>query len=160
MSEEKFIEIANRYKDTIYRVALNYLRSPYDAEDVIQDVLMKLYTSKKEFESDDYIRYWLIRVTINHCKNVLRMPWRKRNVPLTEISNHFVFDNVKSCGLLQEVMELSEKYRVILYLFYYEEYTVKEISELLGIKESAVTTRLSRGRRQLKLKVKEVPEYE
>ena len=156
MKDENFITIANQYKDTIYRVAFNYFKNRYDAEDVVQDVLLKLYTHKKDFESDDYTRHWLIRVTINRCKNILRAPWKKKLVSMLEISDNAVFDSPTENELLTDVMKLPEKYRIILYLFYYEDYSVKEIATLLKISESAVTTRLTRGRTQLKLALKEV----
>ena len=156
MKETKFICIATQYKDTIYRVAFNYFKNPHDAEDAVQDVLLKLYTSKKDFESDDYIRNWIIRITINHCKNILRMPWRRRNITLDDVTEYNLVYTESENELLTEVLQLSEKYRLIIYLFYYEGYSAKEIAELLHLSESVVTTRLSRGRRQLKLKLREV----
>lgn len=160
MNEEKFISAANQYKDTIYRVAFNYFRNSFDAEDAVQEVLMKLYTSKKEFETNEYIRYWIIRVTINHCKNVLRTPWRRKRGSLEEVMSYNMFDSHRENELLADVMLLAQKYRVTLYLFYYEEYSVKEIAELMNVKESVVTTRLSRAREQLRVKLKEEQIYE
>jgi len=151
-----FLSVADKYKDTVYRIALNYFGNKYDADDMVQDVLMKLYTSNKQFESNEHIRNWLIRVTINTCKNTLRMPWRRRNVALDELAASVSFAHREQSDLFVSVMSLPEKYRTVLYLFYYEDLSVKEISEVLKLKESAVTTRLSRARNQLKLKLKEV----
>ncbi|NLU52440.1 MAG: sigma-70 family RNA polymerase sigma factor [Clostridiaceae bacterium] len=156
MKQAQFIGVANKYKDTVFRVALNYLGNTYDAEDMMQEVFMKLFNSKNEFMSDEHIRHWLIRVTINLCKNSLRAPWKRRHVPIDELKASFVFEHEEQSAIFSAVMELKEKYRTVLYLFYYEDLTVKEISSMLNIKESAVTTRLSRAREQLKHKLKEV----
>lgn len=156
MEQTFFLLIADRYKDTVYRIALNYFGNKYDAEDTVQEVFMKLYTSNKQFESQDHIRNWLIRVTINMCKNTLRMPWRNRSVELDDLAESIAFEQQEQSELFMSVMSLPEKYRTILYLFYYEEYSVKEISKMLTLKESAVTTRLSRARNQLKLTLTEV----
>ena len=92
----------------------------------------------------------LIRVTLNVCRDTLKSPWRKRRVPLDTVPDQPVFDAPEQGELYQAVMALPEKYRVTLYLFYYEELSTKEIAELLGLRQTAVTTRLSRGRELLK----------
>ena len=94
-------------------------------------------------------------MTVNFCKDVLKSPWRKRRVTLDALPDQPVFDAPEEGELYQTVMELPEKYRVVLYLFYYEELSTKEIAGLLGIGQTAVTTRLSRGRAQLKKRLKE-----
>lgn len=149
MDNAVFLAAANRYKDMIYRVALNYLGSGFDAEDVVQDVLVKLYTYTKPFDSDAHLKHWLIRVTINMCKNILRAPWRKNHVPLDALDalcETAAFEAEEESEIFRAVMGMKEKYRTVLYLFYYEEYSVAEIAGILNLKESAVTTRLSRGR--------------
>ncbi len=156
MEQTLFLAIADKYKDTIYRIALNYFGNRHDADDMVQDVLMKLYTSNKQFESEEHIRNWLIRVTVNSCRNTLRMPWRSRNVAFSELSATTTFEHQEQSDLFLSVMGLPEKYRTVLYFFYYEDFSVKEISQLLKLKESAVTTRLSRARNQLKNKLAEV----
>jgi RNA polymerase sigma factor (sigma-70 family) len=149
-----FLMLAEKYKDMIFRIALNYFGNTYDADDMVQDVLMKLYSSSKAFESEEHARYWLIRVTINACKNSLRTP-RRRNIALDEVSATVTFAFKEQSNLFKTVMGLPEKYRTVLYLFYYEDLSVREIAQLLKIKESAVTTRLSRSRERLKQKLKE-----
>ena len=149
MKRENVETIAGKYKSMIYRIALNYLRSPHDAEDIVQDVFLKLCQSTKDFESEEHLRYWLIRITINASKNVLRLPWRK-SAEYAEVMASHSFENPEQSALFAAVMRLSEKYRVPLYFFYYEDLSVRRIAKLLGIAESAVTTRLSRARAQLK----------
>ena len=152
-----FLELARRYKDTVYRVALNALGGDtQDADDAVQEVLIRLLERKEPFESETHAKYWLIRVTLNHCKNAMRAPWRKRSVPLEAADALPVFDRPEQGELYAMVMALPEKYRVPLYLFYYEGYSVREIAALLGISESAVTTRLSRARQTLKTELTEV----
>lgn len=155
MNETEFLNIADRYKNMIFRIAFNYLRNIHDSDDIVQDTLMKLYKCNVIFENDEHIRNWLIRVTINLCKNLLRMPWRRKNVSLNELSNIVAFEQVEQKELFMLVMNLSVKNRVVLYLFYYENLTVKEISKMLNINESAVTSRLSRARTQLRLELEE-----
>lgn len=156
MEQASFLKAAHTYKDTIYRIALNYFGNREDAEDTVQDVLMKLYTTQKNFDSEEYLRNWIIRVTINSCKNTLRMPWRNRSVELSEIAATATFEHEEQSYLFMSVMKLPEKYRTVLYFFYYEDMSVKEIAQLLKLNESAVTTRLSRARNQLKMKLAEV----
>ncbi len=156
MERSEFYRLARRYQDTVFRIALNYFRSVPDAEDMVQEVLIKLYTARQPFQNDEHVRYWLIRVTVNLCKNALRSPWRKRRVSLDELSAAIPFEEPEQSDLFLTVMSLPEKYRTVLYLFYYEDCTVKDIARLLDLKESAVTTRLSRARRALRSELMEV----
>ena len=148
MEREEFLRLAARYKDTVYRVALNMLASPADADDVTQETLLRLLSRNKPFSGDDHAKRWLIRVTINLCKNELRSAWRKKREPMPEEVP--AYDRGEQRELYSAVMSLPEKYRTAMYLFYYEDMSAREIGELTGAKESAVTTRLSRGRQMLK----------
>ena len=139
-----------QYQDMVYRVALHQFGVLQDAEDAVQEVFLRLYTEEKLFESGEHLRRWLIRVTLNVCRDTLKSPWRKRRVPLDTVPDQPVFDAPEQGELYQAVMALPEKYRVTLYLFYYEELSTKEIAELLELRQTAVTTRLSRGRELLK----------
>ena len=155
LEREPFLLLAGKYKDTVFRAALHALGSPHDADDIVQETLLRLWKRKEPFESEMHAKNWMIRVALNLCKNVFRAPWRK-HAPLDELDAAAVFDTPEQGELFAEVMALPEKYRTVLYLFYYEEYAVKEIAQLLNITESAVTTRLSRGRQALKSKLTEV----
>lgn len=160
VEEKEFLNIIDTHKDTIYRIALNYLGNPFDADDIVQEVFIELYESGKTFDSDDHIRYWLVRVAINRCKNTLKSFWWRKRTPIEEVTKSVPFETKEQSELFAQVMGLPEKYRVVLYLFYYEEFSVKEIAELLHIKESAVTTRLARAREKLKSELKGVLQYE
>lgn len=125
-----------------------------DAEDAVQEVFLRLYTRERDFETPEHLRRWLIRVTVNLCRDTLKSPWRKRRVDLKQLPEPS-FHQVEQRELYREVMALPEKYRTVLDLFYYEELSTREIGEVLGIRQSAVTTRLARAREQLKKRLKE-----
>lgn len=150
MERSAFQATVGQYQDMVYRVALHQFGVLQDAEDAVQEVFLRLYTEEKLFESGEHLRRWLIRVTLNVCRDTLKSPWRKRRVSLDTLPDQPVFDAPEQGELYQAVMALPEKYRVTLYLFYYEELSTKEIAELLGLRQTAVTTRLSRGRELLK----------
>lgn len=156
MEQSEFQAAVLQYQDMVYRIALHQFGVPQDAEDAVQEVFLRLYMEKKPFESGGHLRRWLIRVSINVCKDALKSPWRKRRVPMEAIPDQPVFDRPEERELYQAVMSLPEKYRTVLDLFYYEELSTKEIAALLGLRQSAVTTRLSRAREQLKEHLKEV----
>ena len=154
MTEQEFTAAAERHLDLVYRVALNCLRNPADAEDAAQTAMLRLWQSGQAFPDDDQLRYWLVRVTLNVCKDTARSPWRRRMVPL-EHCREPAFDTPEHQTLYAEVMALPAKYRLPLYLYYYEGYAVAEVGELLGLKPSTVQTRLARAREKLKAQLKE-----
>lgn len=156
MTQTEFVTAAERYKDMIYRIALNYYGNSYDADDTVQDALLRLFRSNKRFESDEHLRSWLIRVTINLCKNGLRKARLRQHTPLEEVEIPVQFELPEQSELYRAVMALPERYRAVLYLFYYEELSVNEIAQALELTGSAVTTRLTRARRQLKTRLAEV----
>jgi len=136
-------------------VALNYLKNRADAEDICQDVFLKLLQQKKPFQSEEHIRSWLIRVTINACKNILRSPWHRRE-SIEEHTPLLVFTKDGRGELFQAVMELPVHYRVPLYLYYYEGYSTVEIAQMLSLPKNTVCTRLSRARQLLRQELEEV----
>lgn len=155
MDRHEFEYAVGRYRDMVYRVALHALGSPADGEDAVQEVFLRLYTRQKPFDSEEHRRRWLIRVTVNVCKNAQKSWWRRRRVSLDEVGELPVFDHPEDGELYEAVMSLPEKYRVILDLYYYEGLTTAQIARMLGLGQSAVTTRLSRGRSMLKEKLGE-----
>lgn len=156
MDKTSFTAAVERYQDTVYRVALHVLASPQDADDAVQEVFLRLYTAQKSFQSEEHLRRWLLRVTVNYCRDVLRSPWRKRRTSLDKLPPQPVFQKPEQEALYQSVMTLPENYRIVLVLFYYEELSVREIGALLNLETSAVTTRLSRARAKLKEQLGEV----
>ena len=159
MDREKFQSAVSKYQNMVFRIALHCMGRIQEAEDAVQEVFLRLYIHKGPFENPEHLRRWLIRVTVNVCRDILKNPWRRRQVSLDSVPEP-VFEQPEQLELYQEVLNLSEKYRVVLVLFYYEEFSTKEIAEILGLKQSAVTTRLSRARALLKQRLKGVWEDE
>ena len=146
MEREIVLELFDRYADMVYRVALSYLRSPQEAEDVVQSVFLQLleggvtiYPGKE--------RSFLAKVTVNRCKNLLRAVKRHETVPLDET---VLLAPPEDRELFRAVIELPEKYRIVVSLHYLEGCSFREISELLHIGVSAVSMRLHRARNILK----------
>lgn len=154
MSREEFEKIAEKYMDTIYRVAYSWMKNQHDANDVTQIVLLKFYKTTKSFESDDHIKNWLIKVTVNECKMIFRSPWSKTE-DITDYAQTLGFEEEQHYDLFQAVMKLDKKYSVLLMLFYYDGYSTKEISSMIGVPEKTVSIRLFRAKAQLKDYLKE-----
>lgn len=149
MTNDAFERLARAYGDAVFRVAFHALGSRADAEDVSQTVLLKLYQTDKSFVSDDHAKYWLLRVTVNECRKLLRAPWRKRTLPLEDYDGPAPSPEDHS-DVLSAVMALEPKYRLCVYLYYYEDCSVREVAQTLGEKESTVQTRLARAREKLR----------
>ncbi len=150
MDKQTFTYAVERYQDSVYRTALHSLGSPSDADDAVQEVFLRLYRYEGSFASEEHLRRWLLRVSVNYCKDVLKSPWRRRTAPLDEAAYVPVFQEPEQAHLYEAVMALPEKYRTVLNLFYYEELSVKAIASMLHIQVTAVTTRLDRARAKLK----------
>lgn len=133
-----------KHKDDVYRLALSYTRSVEEAEDVCQTVFLKAIGAAVQPGKE---RAWLMQVTANQCRNLLRSAWWKKTRPLEEAQ---IPISAEFRDVFRQVMSLPPKYRVVIYLRYYEQYSTKEISSLLRISQSAVTTRLSRAREMLR----------
>ncbi len=139
-----------KYGDSLMRVAYTYTQNMEDAQDMVQDVFLKYMAKSPHFESDEHEKAWLIRVTINLCKNHLTSAYKKTYAELTEDIS--VCDSYSS-GLYEAVCSLPQKYSFVIHLFYYEGYSQKEIAKIMKITESAVSTRLQRGRSLLRQKI-------
>ena len=150
MDEAAFRIKLKQYKDTVYRIAYTYLQNTADAEDISQETFLKFYLRETPFPDEGSEKAWLIRVTINHCKSRLRAPWHTRRLPLEELPDTPVFDDPAQRELYDAVLALPQAYRIVLYLFYYEDMPTKEIAAVLHISQNAVTTRLTRAREALR----------
>ena len=139
--------VFDRHGDRLYRTALAILGRRADAEDIVHDVFVKLFEKPQDFQSPEHEAAWLIRVTVNMCRNRLRSSWWRKTVPLLDI---YPTDNTRQVELIQAVHLLPAKYRSVIHLFYYEGYATKEIAEMTGQKESTVRQQLTRARRLLK----------
>ena len=139
----------------MFAAAFNICKNAADADDIVQETFLQYYVAKKEFESEEHIRAWLLRVAINKAKNVNHSFWRQNKVPLEEYMETLAFESPQEETLFETVMKLPEKYRIIIHLFYYEDYSVLEIAKLMKLTQSNVKVRLSRGRKLLKEALKE-----
>lgn len=155
MTQAEFAKAVETYGDTVFRVAYSYLKNRADAEDVMQETLLKLYRESQTFEDSEHQKRWLIRVAVNEAKSLLRSSWLRRTVPLEERQDTLVFDQPEQSELFEQVMALPKRYRLVVYLHYYEGYQVKEIAQLLGRNLSTVQTWLMRARGLLQRSLKE-----
>ena len=147
--------LAETYRDRLFAAAFQVCGNAADAEDAAQEALLRYHISEKQFESEQHIRAWLLRVAINCAKNVSRSFFRRNTVPLEDYMDSLEFDSGESREIFREVMNLPETYRLVIHLYYYEDYSVAEIGRILGLTESNVKVRLSRGRQLLKKSLQE-----
>lgn len=147
--------LVEKYKNALYAAAFSACGHPQDAEDAVQESFIRYHSMKKEFESEAHIRAWLLRVAINQARSLRRALHRRAALPLEDYADTLSFPSPEDRGLFETVMGLPEKYRVVLHLYYYEDYSVREIAALLSVREGSVKTRLSRARAMLKEILKE-----
>lgn len=154
MLEEAWRAAAARYRDMVWRVACNACSHRQDAEDITQDVFLKLYATRRTFADDDHLKRWLLRVTLNACKSRWRSPWHARRADPETLPEPAAPDpgpdRDAALALLDAMRALPEQSRVVIYLYYYEDLPTAEIAKLLGIRQTAVTTRLQRAREALR----------
>ena len=150
MDNETFERAARSYGDMLYRVAFHAVGNRPDAEDVVQTALLRLYEHKGAFESDEHLKHWLLRVAVNESRKLLRAFWRRRVVALDEEWDAPAPENSRGRELLEAVMALEGKYRVAVYLYYYEGCSVKEAAAVMGARASTVQTWLARAREKLR----------
>lgn len=144
---DRYIEL---YRRTVTDTALFIVKNPADAEDIAQDVFLKLFTYQGSFNSDEHIKAWLIRCTINHSFNHLKSHWNKNYVSIDSLGEMQDNKTNDDNGVRTALMSLNPKLRTTLYLYYYEGYGVAEIAGMLRISAAAVKWRLKRGRDKLR----------
>ena len=145
----------NRFGNDILRLAYSYMKSRDDAEDIVQDVLIRFMQSAKQFEDEEHVKAWLLRVAANLCKDRLKSAQRQREVAMPEGYDVAATSEEDETGdILQAVMRLPDKYRSVIHLYYYEEYKTSEIAAILQKKEATVRSLLKRGREKLEKMMK------
>lgn len=155
MNSAEYRRICEKYIDTVYKTALSYCKNKADAEDAVQNAFIKLLKTNTEFTDDEHIKKWLIRVSVNECKNLWKS-FRYRNVvSFDELDKEPEYIENGQGELFSEIIKLPKKYSTVIHLYYYEGYSVKEISEILNISQSNVQIRLMRARNKLKEMLKE-----
>lgn len=153
ISNDEFNEKYYLYKETIYSIAYTYMKNVNDSDDIVQDVFMKYLNSNEKFKTLDNEKFWLIRVTINTCKSYLKKSW-KQKVELDESKIDIVSKKEENSYLFDIVYSLPHKYKEIIVLKYYEDFSINEIAKILNISISAVKKRLERARNMIKEKEK------
>ena len=132
--DEHFKELVYKYTNKLYATAYNLCNNPSDAEDIVQETFMKYLKKKPIFANEEHEKAWLLRVTINNAKNIRRSFARQG----TSLDENLPFTYTENTDVLNEVLSLPEKYRVVIHLYYYEGYSIKEIAEILNIGMSTV----------------------
>lgn len=145
-------EIINKYFDMIYKLALSRTGDKTHADDVTQEVFLRYIQKKPKFNDEEHIKAWLIRVTVNCSKDVFTNSWFKKTDPLSE---DIVFTTPEKSDVYYATMELPQKYRTVIHLFYYEDFSTAQIARYLNLNEATVRSQLHRGRELLKTKLKE-----
>ncbi len=149
-SEAEVNRAVDAYADTIRRICMVHLKNYADTEDIFQTVFLKYVLSSIVFENVEHEKAWFIRVTVNACKDLMKSFFRSRTVSLEECLPQTVELKPEHSEILEAVLSLPEKYRDVVYLHYYEEYTAAEIGKMLGRNVNTVYTLLKRSREKLK----------
>ena len=157
VQDESIETIIQRYKSTVYGVALSYTNNRSDADDIFQEVFLIYFKVKPQFNDEEHRKAWLIRTTINCSLSVVDSTYRKRTVPMDEMEEgSFQFESKEENAVYLALRELPEKYRTVLQLFYFEDMSIERISHVLNIKPGTVKVQLMRGRELMKTKLREV----
>lgn len=154
--DKQFIRVFDLYKNDIYRLVYSYTKNKSDFDDITQNTFIKLYNHNEILSSQDKdIKKWLIKVAINECKTFLLSSWKKKIIAFTEKEENILSTTLPDNYLLEAILQLPKKYRTIIFLYYYEDYKIKEIAEILNLSVTNIQTILSRARKKLKEILKE-----
>ena len=149
-------EVIDRYQDMVYGLALTRTGNRADADDIFQEVFLAYFQSRKTFREEEHRKAWLLRTTINQARRVTSSTYRQRTVPLSEREDAPVlFREPEENRVWEALQGLAEDYRLPIYLFYFQELSTREIAKALSIRPGAVRMRLTRGREQLREKLKD-----
>ncbi len=155
MDREDYERIVRTHMDTIYRIAVSYTKTSADADDIVQQTFVKLLSKKETFTDEEHEKRWLIRVCINECNSFFSSFWRRNVDSMDMLTTEPQFTTPENTDLYDAIRQLPRKCSIVVYLFYYEGYSTREIAKLLHIKEATVRTRLVRARKLLKEQLRE-----
>ena len=149
-----------KYGNTVLRAAFAFCGSYAEAEDIVQDVFLSLHTTPRSFNDDEHLKAWLLRVTINKCKNLRRSFRFSRTCSIDEIEQSEAIYEISTEGreLRRQIAELPHKYAEVIFLHYYEGYSIKEIAEIIEKNENTVGSLLRRGREKLRAELEKEDE--
>lgn len=159
-SEEEANRAIRLYADTVRRICMVHLKNYSDTEDIFQTVFLKYVLHPEPFESEEHEKAWIIRVTVNACKDLLKNVFRSRTVPLETLVEMPQAQELRHRELLEAVLSLPLKYKDVVYLYYYEGYSAEEISRILKKNVNTVYTLLTRARKILKKELEGVTDIE
>ena len=148
-------EAFHRFGDRTFSAAFSVCRNHADADDAVQDTFIKYHSMGLDYESEEHIRAWLVRVAVNRAKDIAGSFWHRNRVDWEAYMDELPFESEEDRGLFEAVMRLPDKYRIVIHLFYYEEYAVSEIAKILRLREGTVKSQLNRGRKLLKTMLEE-----
>lgn len=161
VTKDYISDLLDKYGDMVLRIAYTYLKNRADAEDIVQDVFLRIIDKKPSFNDENHEKSWLIRATINMCKNKVNMFWNKNKCSIDDVQEFAVSDKYNTdTSVFQAVMALGEKYRVVVYMYYYEGYSTPEIAKIIGKSETTIRSLLHRARNKLKDMLKEDYDFE
>lgn len=152
-SEQEVNQAIERYSDTVRRICMIYLKNYADTEDIFQTVFLKYVLSSVSFESGEHEKAWFIRVTINACKDLMKSFFRSRTISLDEVMEQSTKLSPDYSEVLEALFSLPQKYRDVVYLHYFEDYTAPQISRILGKNVNTIYTLLTRSKQMLKEKL-------
>ncbi|RIX52118.1 RNA polymerase sigma factor [Paenibacillus nanensis] len=153
-TDHEFTEMYERNIDTVYRLCYVLLKNTVDADDAVQSVFLKLYHYGGAFHDREHEKAWLIVTARNTCKDVLKSWWRSRRVDMDVLPEKTYWHNDENQGdVLEKLLRLPEKYKTVLYLYYMEGYSIREMSQILDRKESTLQTQLAKGRERLRMDI-------
>ncbi|MDD5955133.1 MAG: sigma-70 family RNA polymerase sigma factor [Firmicutes bacterium] len=143
-------EAFRRYGDRVFSAAFSICRSREDADDTVQDTFLKYHTQNADYADESHLKAWLLRVAINRARDITGAFWRRNRVSWEDNMNELEFEQPEDRSLFEAVMQLPEKYRIVIHLHYYEEYSIEEISRTVRRSPGTVKSQLNRGRKLLK----------
>ena len=152
-SEQEVSRAMEQYSDTVRRLCMIHLKNYADTEDIFQTVFLKYVLSSISFENEEHEKAWFIRVTINACKDFLKSFFRSRTVSLDELIEQPAQLPPDHREILDAVFSLPQKYRDVVYLHYFEDYTAPQISRILGKNVNTIYTLLTRSKQMLREKL-------
>ncbi len=152
MRDEQDLKLTiDKYADTVKRICVVYLKNSADTEDIFQNVFLKYYNSSVHFESEEHKKAWLIRITVNECKDLLKSFFRKNTISIDEVGEIKTHTDFNENSYVREaVLQLPQKYKIAIFLHYFEGYTAVEIGKILNKNVNTIYTLLKRGREMLK----------
>ena len=161
MIQSQMEHFFREYYGVCYRAAFTLVKNHADAEDIAQEVLIRLLVYRPEFANGEHEKAWMIRTAINLAKDLLKSKWHKTTVAMDEMPveerSYFQLPHMETDDTLWVLLELPQKYKECLYLFYYEDYSIREIAGVLEKPENTIKTNLRRGRELLKERLEDFP---